>query len=193
MSRGVKHNDPVKLKAYDVCQTPGYALGPILIQLMKNFGSVWESAAGEGNLVKALEYNTFHVIGTDIRRLQSRDFFDWTPDKAKWDVQVTNPPWSLKYKWLKRSYEIGKPFALLVPVKILGGKAAQELFAKYGYEWVFLNRRVNFKTPDKGYEGHGATFPVMWVCKHVMDKPVTFANLRIFAHSWEKDLARTLK
>lgn len=59
----------------DACQTPGYAIDPLLPYLAK-FDTIWEPAAGEGLLVDALldcSYRIFTVLGSDI--LDGRNFF----------------------------------------------------------------------------------------------------------------------
>ncbi len=144
----------------DACQTPGYAIDPILPYLTK-FKTIWEPAAGEGNLVDALLDCTphkFNVIGSDI--LTGKNFFDFNP--TKWDCIVTNPPYSIKFLWLARCYALKKPFALLMPVETLGSKTAQELFDKFGMDIVLLDKRVNFKMPVKGWDAGGAQFPTAW-------------------------------
>ena len=158
----------------DNCQTPPYALDP-LYQYLPH-GSFWEPACGKGNICEALLNRDRDGIGTDVLDGEEYDYFTYQPDQ--WDFSVTNPPFSIKYDWLRRSYELGKPFALLVPVKMIGAKKAQDLFKQYGFEWIFLNRRVNFEMPNKGYSGGGAQFPVFWLTwKFSIGQQVTFAEI----------------
>lgn len=155
-----RQGDMYKPKGYDLCQTPPYALGPLLGHL-KYFPIVWESACGEGYLVRGLHaagLRSSEVVATDIQT--GHNFFEWTP--GRWDIMVTNPPYSVKYKWLARCYALGKPFALLMPVETLGAQKGQTLFERYGLELILLNRRVDFKMPNKGWDGAGAQFPVAW-------------------------------
>lgn len=145
----------------DACQTPAYALDPLLPYL-KQFKRIWEPACGEGLLVDALQDWTgarFEVIATDI--LQGQNFFDFEPEH-EWECIVTNPPYSIKFQWLARCYTLGKPFALLMPVETLGTKTAQDLFERYGIEVILLDKRVNFKMPRKGWDSGGAQFPTAW-------------------------------
>jgi hypothetical protein len=142
----------------DACQTPAHAIDPLLPYLPRNW-VVWEPAAGEGNLVEALFDSGFsQVVASDI--LTGQNFFEFEPEE--WDCLVTNPPYSIQFQWLERCYELGQPFALLLKVEILGTKAAQELFDKYGIEVIFVRPRINFKMPHKGWEGGGAQFPTAW-------------------------------
>lgn len=162
---------------YDSCQTPAYALDPLLPYLGWSMPSkIWEPAAGEGLLVNGLYdagWTEEHVISSDI--LTGQNFFEYEP--ADWDIIVTNPPFSLKFKWLERAYALDKPFALLLPVEVLGTKTAQELMQKHGFEIMLLNRRVSFKMPNAGWNGGGAQFSTMWFCWHLLPQQVMFGNI----------------
>lgn len=149
---------------YDNCGTPSYALYPILRHI-EQFDYVIETADNEDHLIyDALrDWGTFHVatnysIGYNPA---GADFFtdQWIYDEHT--VQVTNPPFSIKYKWLTRSYELGFPFALLLPVETLGAVTAQRMFKKHGMELIVMSQRVNFKMPVKGWACQ-AQFPVAW-------------------------------
>jgi hypothetical protein len=166
---------------FDRCQTPEYAVAPLL-PYMPTGGTVWECACGDGNIAGFLERQGFGVERSDL--LTGQNFFDYEP--ARWDRIVTNPPYSVKYDWLARCYELGKPFALLLPVETMGANAAQRLFEKYGIELILLDKRVNFKMPNKGYTGGGAQFPVAWFCWGFTGQPLTFALLTRFSNGQER-------
>jgi len=154
-----KTSQPVNIETaspFDHCQTPPYAVEPLIPYLPKSI--VWEPANADGYLSGALANGGRDVVTSQIENGQN--FFDYEP--AKWEVQVTNPPYSIKYKWLERSYQLGKPFALLLPVETLAAQAGQKLFKEYGVEIIILSSRVDFKMPDKGWDGGGAQFPVAW-------------------------------
>lgn len=159
----------------DACQTPAYAIDPLLPYIPRNW-TIWEPAAGEGNLVDALFDSGFNsVVASDI--LTNQNFFDFEPDN--WDCIVTNPPYSIHFQWLERCYELGQPFALLLKVEILGTKTAQELFDKHGIEVIFVSPRINFKMPNKGWEGGGAQFPTAWFTYGLnIGRQMTFAKVK---------------
>jgi hypothetical protein len=161
----------------DCCQTPGYALKPILSYLTQFYGPIWEPACGDGILGAELNLAfSNRIIETDI--LTGDDFFQKQPDN--WDVQVTNPPYSVKYKWIKRSYELGKPFALLMPVDVIGAKTAQLLFAQYGVEIILMDKRINYIMPHMGLNGHGAHFSSAWFTWGLsIGQQLTFAHLEV--------------
>lgn len=141
----------------DACQTPAYAVDPLLPYIPEGL-NIWEPAAGEGLLENALLDSGYHVESSDI--LTGRNFFEYEPET--WDCIVTNPPYSVHFQWLERCYQLGKPFALLLKVEILGTKTAQEMFDQFGIEVIFVNPRISFKMPHKGWDGGGAQFPTAW-------------------------------
>lgn len=159
-------------KGYDRCNTPAYALDPLLPYIRRGW-AIWEPAAGTGNLVGALGSRGYAVTGSDI--LDGRNFFDYQP--PTFDAIVTNPPYSIKFDWLARCYALGKPFALLVPVETIGAQAAQRLMERHGAELLLLNRRVNFEMPNKGWEGSSAQFPTCWLCWRMLPAPIIYGKL----------------
>lgn len=136
-------------------QTPAYALWP-LYQHMRVTQRIWEPAMGKGYLVDELAQRGYPVVGSDL--LAGQDFFHYEPD-IPWDVQVTNPPFDIKTPWLQRSYQLGKPFALLLPLVALETEDRQSLYREHGLEIIVMNRRVLFETPD---QTSSAWFPTAW-------------------------------
>lgn len=158
--RGVKVNrkgDKDDIKPYDVCETPHYALDPLLKYVPKDW-VVWESAAGSGRMVAKLTHENYTVLGSDL--VNNVNFFDF--ELPNYDIQITNPPFSIKYKWFERSYELGKPFAILTRIDALGAQTAQRLFKRHGMQLIVLDKRINYYMPYKGYDGGGAHFASAW-------------------------------
>ena len=124
---------------------------------LKRGQTIWECACGKGNLVRELELHGYSVVGTDI--LTGTSFLgNWEPDK--WDCIVTNPPYSLKQRFLERCYRLGKPFALLLPLTTLETPSRQALFREFGLEVIFFDKRINFETPSG--KGSGSWFATAW-------------------------------
>jgi hypothetical protein len=165
--------DRNKVHLTDLCQTPSYALDPILPFLCQK-GIIWEPAAGEGFMATVLRRNGLNVITSDIQTGQN--FFTYHPDQL-YNLIVTNPPYGSKYPWIERCYALGVPFALLVPVETIGAGRAQRLMERYGFEMMLLNRRINFKMPLAGWTGSGAQFPVLWFCHNILPSPVMFGHI----------------
>ncbi len=155
----------------DRCQTPPEEALPCILPHLVRLGdgiTIWDSCAGMDQLsfglAEALPKD--RIIATDILdyhtgRIVNRDFFNWQPEH--WDIQIANPPGTQKYKWLKHSFELNKPFGLLVPVDTLGAIQFQSLAKKFGCTVMLLDHRINYFMPLKGYTGKGAQFSSIWI------------------------------
>jgi hypothetical protein len=144
-----------KSKTSNDFQTPPLALRPLLGYIKKDW-TVWECACGKGNLVEDLKARGYWVIGTDIAG--GYDFLHYEPEG--YDCIITNPPYSFKQEFLERAYELGKPFAFLLPLTTFETAKRQRLFRSYGVEVIFLDKRINFETPSGN--GSGSWFAVAW-------------------------------
>lgn len=154
--------------------TPYYGVEPLLPYLRLD-QTIWEPAAGEGHMVQALMQSGFVVTASELD--DGQDYFTYEPTEP-WDIQVSNPPYSIKYKWLARAYSLGKPFALLMPADTLQAATAQRLFRQYGYQMLLPDKRIDYKTPHKGWDS-SAQFTSAWFCWQMEGLPngVTFVTL----------------
>ena len=140
---------PMKQGSPDDYQTPPQALRPLLPFLKKDW-TIWEPAAGSGYLADKLEQLGFGVIATDKFYDKEDVAWDFLTDKPPyWDCIITNPPFSKKQQFLQRCYELGTPFALLLPLTTFETAKRQNLFKEHGLEVIFFDKRVNFETPNK--------------------------------------------
>lgn len=140
----MKKKPPMKQNSPDDFQTPPGALKPLLKYITPG-ATIWECACGKGNLSTALCADGFKVVSSDIKT--GKDFLTYEPEH--YDYIITNPPFSIKQEFLRRCYELGKPFALLLPLTTFETKKRQELFKKYGVQVIFMDKRINFETPNK--------------------------------------------
>ncbi len=154
-------------------QTPPYALDPLIPYLPKDW-RIWECACGKGYLVKRLQELGYNTVGTDIATGQ--DFFTYEPET--YDCIITNPPFRFKGQFWKRCCELGKPFALLMPLTALETKSRQQLIQKYGIEIILLDRRINFETPNR-VEKSSAWFATAWFTNGLgIGSQLSFAELK---------------
>jgi hypothetical protein len=176
---------PSEVQLSDLFETPNYAVTPLLPYL-KRFDLIWEPASGSGRIQSYIvEQNIANVIGTDLK--YGNNFFDYELETT-WDAIVTNPPYSIKFKWLERCYTLGKPFALLVPLETIGALSAQVLLEKYGFEMMLLNSRVDFFTPNKGWDGKGSQFPCIWLTWNILPEKIIFADIKDEKAEFKKSL-----
>lgn len=163
-NQGVKHSDHF--------QTPPEAILPLLPFLTKDL-IVWEPACGKGNLVRAFKSHGYDCFGTDL--LTGHDFLTMDAPRP-YDVIVTNPPFTVKDGVIARCYEIGKPWALLLPLTALEGQFRQYLYRKHGVQVLVMPKRVNFETPNDA--GSSSWFPTMWVTHGLrLPSDLTFVGL----------------
>lgn len=170
LDKGKKRIQPqTSARTSDLFQTDPAALFPLLPYL-EPFKRIWEPAAGMGMLASYLKLEGHEVTLTDIDR--GFDFLEIEPREC--DAIVTNPPYSIKDAWIDRCYDIGKPFALLMPYTALEGHRRQALFRRYGVDLLFLPRRVTFITPS-GKKG-GAWFPTAWFTYKMLPERMIFSK-----------------
>ena len=146
--------------------TPDYAVRPLLAYLPES-KIIWECAWGAGKLARHLRAAGRRVVGS-----AGMDFFARQP--RKWDIAVTNPPYSRKDEFLERAYSLGKPFAFLLPVEALGGRRVL-LYRKHGVELLVPSKRVNFQNDD-GSGSSGASFASVWFCWRLLPRQLVFVE-----------------
>lgn len=157
----------IKRQKNDEYYTPEYAIKPLLKYLPKNI-TIWECTDyGESNITSILRGGGYNVIST------KKEDFDFLVDKPDFDFDmiITNPPYSLKDEFLKKCYEYGKPFCLLLPITALEGSNRGKMFRKYGIEVIVFDKRVEF------LKGKGNWFNTSWFCWKVLDKNLIFEEI----------------
>lgn len=178
---------PAEVQLTDLFETPDYAVEPLMPYLKKHaFSVIWEPAVGSGRIYNYINSYGLTTIGSDLK--DGYNFFDYEPEH--WDLLVTNPPYSIKFKWLERCYKLGKPFALLVPVETIGASSAQKLLKEYGFEIMLLNSRVDFHTPNKGWNGKGSQFPCLWLTWKILPEKIIFADIKESKARFKKNLTQ---
>ena len=157
----------------DEVYTPFYAVEPILEFLPKDkiiwcpFDENWS------DFVQLLKENGYKVINTNLSNGQ--DFFKYEPQE--WDILVSNPPFSKKDEVLKRCYELGKPFMILLPIQSLQSEKRYKYLSE-GCELLCFDKRIdyhtnnNFKTYTKGNH-----FASIYFCRDVLPNQLVFRKL----------------
>lgn len=126
----------------DECYTPEYAVTPILKYLDKN-KIIWcPFDTEDSEYVKVLKREGFQVVYSHID--SGQDFFEYEP--PEWDIIVSNPPFSLADDVLKRVYELGKPFILLLPLKYLQAIGRGKMFVDNGIQLLSFDKRIGYYT-----------------------------------------------
>ena len=147
--------------------TPDEAIYPILKYLDKD-KIYWECTDfGGSNITKVLRQNGFKVINTSKAEI---DFLE--DDPLDCDVIITNPPYSIKDKFIKRCYELDKPFLLLLPITALEEKERNKLYKEKGIELIVLNKRINFIRSK-----NNVWFNTSWFCRGIAKEQLNFEQV----------------
>ena len=158
----------------DECMTPYYAVEPLLKYVPKDW-TIWcpcdEEWLAYYNLFKE---NGYKVIRSSLA--EGQDFFEYEP-KEHYDVIITNPPFSKKDAMLKRLDELGKPFAILLPMNSLQGQSRYKVFAK-GIQLFAFDKRIGFHTNGNMQEvTEGSPFASAYFCRNLLPRDLIVEEL----------------
>ena len=89
---------------------------------------------------------------------------------------VSNPPFSCKDDVLKRLNELGKPYAMLLPLPTLQGQNRFEYLVDS--EVLVFDRRINFfKDAAQTEIVKGVAFASVYICKGILPSKLIFERL----------------
>ena len=97
----------------------------LIVPFLPKGATIFEAAWGKGHMVRSLQTRGYKVVG-------SPDMNFLTAPVPVCDYIITNPPFSKKDEFLRRVYEIGKPWAFILPADSLFGLERYPLFSDYG-------------------------------------------------------------
>lgn len=153
----------------DECYTPEYAVLPILefIEEFKN-KIIWcPFDTKDSNFVKILKNNGFNVIYSHISNNQ--DFYKYEP--KKWDIIISNPPFTNKRKIFERVLLFNKPFALLMSLTWLNDSAPKIVFYEKDLQLLMFDKRIMFNDNNK------ITFSSAYYCYNFLPKQIIMRKL----------------
>ena len=132
--------------------------------------------------VRVLRKAGFYVLFSHVS--DGKDFFNYTP--KHYDAIVSNPPFSKKDDILKRCYDLGKPFALLLPQNSLQSQFRTKLFITYDLEYLGFDKRVCFYTWGnlKGIE-FSNHFASGYFCRHILPRPLIFEEIQQIQEAYQ--------
>lgn len=157
----------------DECYTPAYGVEPIL-EFIPSGAIVWcPFDTEESEFVKHISH-TNPVVHSHIHAGQ--DFFEYEPEK--WDVIISNPPFTNKRRFFERALSFNKPFALIMTNTWLNDAAPKQLFMKKDLQLLMFDKRMRFVSPD-GRDNKKITFSSSYYCWNFLPKQIIMRNLCI--------------
>jgi len=127
----------------DECYTERYAVEPLLefLEPYKN-KIIWLPFDDEtSEFVKVFSENDYKVIFSHIDN--GYDFYDYQPEK--WDLMISNPPFTGKKKIFQRALSFNKPFALLMTILWLNDATPAKVFKEKDLQLLLFTERMQFK------------------------------------------------
>lgn len=147
--------------------TPRYAVLPIIKYLPRK-AVIWCPFDTENSeFVIALKEAGHKVVYSHI--FTGQDFFEYEPQR--WDIIVSNPPFSNKADIFKRCLSFGKPFALLMSNFWLNDASPCRLFKERELQLLLFDRRVEYNDLNR------VPFGSSYFCHKVLPKQIVFENL----------------
>lgn len=158
--------------ANDECYTLDYAVKPILKYLPKD-KIIWcpfdtEKSQFYIQLVKG----GWRVIRSHIS--DGKDFYEYEPEK--WDILVSNPPFTNKRKIFERALSFDKPFALIMSNTWLNDSAPKQLFKTKDLQLLMFSERMKFE--NNGVIDKKITFSSSYFCYKLLPKQIIMESLK---------------
>jgi hypothetical protein len=168
----------------DECWTPAYGVEPILPYIPKN-AIVWSPFdTPKSEFVKLIgKKNTVFATHIDT----GQDFHSYTPN-FKFDMIISNPPFTKKKEIFRRSLSFGKPFALLMNIAWLNDSAPVEVFAGYDLQILKFDKRIKYLDANgqpklyqnkKGEWHDKITFSSAYFCHQFLPKQLMMQRLKV--------------
>lgn len=157
----------------DECYTYRYAVEPLL-EFLEPFRckTIWcPFDTEESEFVKVFKENGFNVTYSHIDKGQ--DFYKYEPEK--WDLLISNPPFTNKTQMFERAISFNKPFALLMTMQYLNDNAPYRLFKDINFQVLTFNDRMKFANQP---QNNKITFMSAYYCRDFLPKGFMFRNFK---------------
>lgn len=148
-----------------------------MLKYLKEDATIWCPFDKEwSNFVKTFADAGYKVIHSHIE--DGQDFFSYEPPEP-YDVIISNPPYSQKDEVLKRLHELGKPYAMLLPIATLQGKSRFP-YLKDDCQYLGFDKRINFYKDEEMTEiQKGVAFGTCYICKQFLPKDLIIEKLGV--------------
>lgn len=158
---------PTEIQSRDLFFTPNYATELLVPYIPKRITKVWEPACGiQKKISGVLHSRGYTTVSEDLYMGPESNFLESFPPARldrSWAV-ITNPPYSIKNKFIQRAIELDVPFAFLIPFDMSGFLA--KCFYEYSCQGLVPTRRIAYITPT-GKQGSTSSpqFHSFWLTR----------------------------
>jgi hypothetical protein len=159
-------------KKQDEYKTRAYAILPLL-KYVNRKSVIWcPFDKPESNFVKVFSANGYKVVNSHIETGQN--FFEYEP--KKYDVIISNPPYSLRESILERLFSLGKPFAMLInDAGLFDSKKRFQLLSSNQFEVMVFDCRIDYI--KDGVTKNGVPFKSIYLCSGVLPAQFVFEHI----------------
>lgn len=154
----------------DECYTPRYVVEALLPYIPKNKVIWCPFDTEESYFVKVLIENGYKVVFSHI--MKGQNFFEYEP--PRWDIIVSNPPFTNKKAFFERAFQLGKPFMMLMTAQWLNDSAPVQLYHKYGKDMqlIHFKKRIQFLNVKE----NKIPFKSLFFCCNILPKDNIIIN-----------------
>lgn len=159
--------------------TPKYGVEILIphIQHLKN-KIIWCPFDKEDSwFVKVLTENNFNVVHSHID--YGQDFLTYEP--KEWDVLIGNSPYKNKRVYWERALDLGKPFALLLPLNILSDSIIHSTMREKesSFQLLIPSRRMRFYNAKTGVSEKKITFKASYFGVNIFKERIILQDMII--------------
>lgn len=127
------------------------------------FTTVWEPAAGTGEMAEAMKDRSLPVVATELHdRGYGRTGVNFLHCfEAEGGAIITNPPFSLAADFIRHARMFRVPFAMLLKATYWNAAKRRALFEETGPQVVYP---VTWRPAMDPWRGKSPTMDFMWTC-----------------------------
>ncbi|WP_215825951.1 hypothetical protein [Spiroplasma endosymbiont of 'Nebria riversi'] len=163
-----------KINVHDKRYTQKYVIKSILEFLKPNSTILCPFDKIDSEFVCVLEKNGHKVWNSHIE--DGIDFFNYIKsDVDRYDYIISNPPFSKRKQVIEHLFNLGKPFAMLIPLVSIALKPIREKIDQC--ELLVFNKRIKFIA----YNGIVCKNPpseTAYICHNVLPKQIVYRKLK---------------
>ena len=160
----------------DECYTPDYAVKAIVQYLDKGKIYWCPFDTEQSQFVIQLKKLGYKVVYSHIN--DEKDFFNYEPEK--WDIILSNPPFTNKRKIFERALSFNKPFALIMTNAWLNDAAPKQLFKDKDLQLLMFSERMKFNNQDNSK--NKITFSSSYYCYDFLPKQLIMDSLKNYGY-----------